>query len=64
MPIIDNYRDANARSQPYPDEIASAEVALSNTELNPFNPDWKQSVSVTYSFADGSAGNILTPHIH
>ena len=50
MPCIDAYRDAHARSEPYPDESGS-----SNHEQKSFNPDWRQSVSVTYSFADGSA---------
>eukprot|EP00985_Skeletonema_marinoi_P032375 scaffold39118_cov206-Skeletonema_marinoi.AAC.8 len=54
MPCIDSYRDAHARGEPYPDEIASAN-GISGMERNEFNPDWKQSVSVTYSFADGSA---------
>jgi len=51
MPVIDAWRDANAKSEPYPDE---QEVA-SSVQHNAFNPDWKQFVSVTYSFADGSA---------
>ena len=50
MPIIDSYRDAHARSEPYPDESVATSL-----EHNPFYPDWRQSVSVTYSFADGSA---------
>lgn len=50
MPCIDAYRDAHARSEPYPDESVSTV-----TERNSFNPDWRQSFSVTYSFADGSA---------
>ncbi|KAL7499111.1 hypothetical protein ACHAWT_006816 [Skeletonema menzelii] len=54
MPCIDSYRDAHARNEPYPDEIASMN-GHSGMERNEFNPDWKQSVSVTYSFADGSA---------
>ncbi|KAL9191414.1 hypothetical protein ACHAXT_001120 [Thalassiosira profunda] len=53
MPCIDAYRDAHARSEPYPDEMGG-QVA-SSTERSPFNPDWRQSCSVTYSFADGSA---------
>lgn len=48
MPCIDSYRDAHARSLPYPDEEADG-------TSRPFNPDWRQSVAVTYSFADGSA---------
>ena len=54
MPCIDSYRDAHARCEPYPDEKLDGNVA-STSERNPFNPDWRQSVSVTYSFADGSA---------
>ena len=57
-PCIDSYRDAHARSEPYPDEIASA-IGESRMERNEFNPDWKQTVSVTYSFADGSAARSL-----
>lgn len=53
MPVIDAYRDAHARSEPYPDERAG-ERDLS-PEQHAFNPDWRQSVSVVYSFADGSA---------
>ena len=52
MPCIDAYRDAHARSEPYPDEIHNHQ---SFTDRNPFNPDWRQTVSVAYSFADGSA---------
>mmetsp|Transcript_11877 Transcript_11877/g.21951 ORF Transcript_11877/g.21951 Transcript_11877/m.21951 type:complete len:1044 (+) Transcript_11877:69-3200(+) len=54
MPCIDSYRDAHARCEPYPDEKLDGKVA-STSERNPFNPEWRQSVSVTYSFADGSA---------
>lgn len=54
MPCIDSYRDAHARGEPYPDEIASVN-GESRMNRNEFNPGWKQSVSVTYSFADGSA---------
>jgi len=56
MPCIDSYRDAHARCEPYPDEMVGGKQHASTTlERNPFNPDWRQSVSVTYSFADGSA---------
>ena len=51
MPIIDTWRDANAKSESYPDE----QVVAPSVQHNAFNPDWKQFVSVTYSFADGSA---------
>lgn len=52
MPCIDSYRDAHARGLPYPDERPNA---LDTDCNNSFNPDWRQTVSVTYSFADGSA---------
>ncbi|KAL7485655.1 hypothetical protein ACHAW6_011248 [Cyclotella cf. meneghiniana] len=51
MPCIDAYRDAHARSEPYPDEIHSEKIS----DRNLFNPDWRHTVSVSYSFADGSA---------
>jgi len=51
MPVIDAWRDANAKSEPYPDK----QVVAPSVQHNAFNPDWKQCVSVTYSFADGSA---------
>ena len=51
MPVIDAWRDAHAKSEPYPDE----QIAASSAQHDTFNPDWKQFVSVTYSFADGSA---------
>ena len=52
MPCIDSYRDAHARSEPYPDERVDK---VASSSACGFNPDWRQSVSVTYSFADGSA---------
>lgn len=52
MPCIDSYRDAHARSEPYPDEVKANDRI---TERKPFNPDWRQTVSIAYSFADGSA---------
>lgn len=51
MPVVDAYRDACARSEPYPDE-SKGDIVMSR---NSFNPDWTQFVSVAYSFADGSA---------
>lgn len=54
VPVVDSYRDAHARCEPYPDEKTDDKVT-STSERHPFNPDWRQSVSVTYSFADGSA---------
>jgi len=52
MPCIDAYRDAHARGESYPDERVSKHSHSSS--LNPFDPDWKQTVSVTLSFADGA----------
>lgn len=52
MPVIDSYRDAHARGEPYPDEKSDDGMEL---EKRPFDPDWRQTVSVAYSFADGSA---------
>lgn len=49
MPCVNAYRDAHARDLPYPDEVQP--VQLTRRE---FDPDWKQSFSVSLSFADGS----------
>lgn len=49
MPCVNAYRDAHARDLPYPDEVQP--VQLTPRE---FDPDWKQSFSVSLSFADGS----------
>lgn len=52
MPCIDAYRDAHARSEPYPDELQNNERII---DRKPFNPDWRSTLSIAYSFADGSA---------
>jgi len=60
MPCIDAYRDAHARGEPYPDEYLQNSKWGSNysnhpqTTMNRFDPDWKQTFSVTLSFADGA----------
>jgi len=61
MPCIDAYRDAHARGERYPDEYVengSDGVSKSSSpkyaSTNPFDPDWKQTFSVTLSFADGA----------
>lgn len=48
-PVINSWRDAHARGLPYPDE-PGASVASEN----PFDADWRNSMSVTLSAADGS----------
>lgn len=53
MPTIDEYRDAHARGEKYPDEKGSGNKNSSFTR--PFNPDWKDTFSVTLSFADGAS---------
>jgi hypothetical protein len=37
------------------DEVADNDWATTATSTNSFDPDWKQSFSVTLSFADGAA---------
>lgn len=61
MPCIDAYRDAHARGERYPDESAedsrdgvSKSSSPKYASTNPFDPDWKQTFSVTLSFADGA----------
>jgi len=49
LPCIDEYRDAHARGEPYPDEHPK-----SSQTYRPFDPDWKQTFYVTLSFADGA----------
>ena len=49
MPCINAYRDAHARGLPYPDENVSQ-----TAQETAFSTDWKQSFSITLSFADGS----------
>ncbi|KAL7563302.1 hypothetical protein ACA910_016662 [Epithemia clementina (nom. ined.)] len=53
MPVINAYRDAHARGMPYPDEPPNS--LLDNTNKPGFDVDWRQSLSVTLSFADGSS---------
>ena len=48
-PVMNAWRDAHARDLPYPDEAGSAVASE-----NPFDPDWRNSMSVTLSAADGS----------
>lgn len=60
MPTIHAYRDAHATGTPYPDELepstttvkvrGSEEVAAANFD----DSDWRTSMHVTVSFADGS----------
>lgn len=62
MPCIDAFRDAHARCEKYPDEnrdqewenISSSSCG-SDKMRKPFNPDWKETFSVTLSFADGAS---------
>ena len=54
MPCIDSYRDAHARCEPYPDETPTGHTAFPSKH-HPFDPDWRQTVSVAYSLADGPA---------
>ena len=54
MPCINAYRDAHARNLPYPDEQNASPTAQGGTTVTSFSTDWKQSFSVTLSFADGS----------
>ena len=53
LPCIEGYRDAHARWEPYPDEIDPTKEHNETRQMH-FNPDWKQSFFVTYSFADGA----------
>uniref|UniRef100_A0A7S3L099 Uncharacterized protein n=1 Tax=Amphora coffeiformis TaxID=265554 RepID=A0A7S3L099_9STRA len=48
-PVMNAWRDAHARGLPYPDE-----PGYSVTSENPFDADWRNSMSVTLSAADGS----------
>lgn len=49
-PVMNAWRDAHAKGLPYPDELTPS-TAISET---PFNADWRNSMSVTLSAADGS----------
>lgn len=52
LPCINAYRDAHAKGDKYPDEIVGGNDTPGS--IAPFDPDWKQSFSVTLSFADGA----------
>jgi cytidine deaminase len=51
-PIMNAWRDAHARNLPYPDERKY--IPGTGMADNPFNVDWRNSMSVTLSAADGS----------
>jgi cytidine deaminase len=53
-PLVDAYRDAHARGQPYPDEIKLPK----DLSVKPFSSEWKRSFNVTLSFADGSPARV------
>jgi cytidine deaminase len=53
-PLVDAYRDAHARGQPYPDEIKLPK----DLEIKPFSAEWKRSFNVTLSYADGSPARV------
>ena len=50
MPVLDAYRDAHTRGLPYPDE----QTESGDRSGHGFDVNWRQSLSVTLSFADGS----------
>lgn len=57
LPTVNAYRDAHATGVPYPDEWqlnATLPVNETKIDLNFDNADWRKSMSVTLSFADGS----------
>jgi cytidine deaminase len=59
MPTINAYRDAHATGTPYPDEQvqyrdAATVSALTAVMANFDDTDWRSSMRVTLSFADGS----------
>lgn len=51
MPVINAFRDAHASGLPYPDE---GEPKSPGVGGHSFDVDWRRSLSVTLSFADGS----------
>ena len=53
LPVLHSYRDAHARGLPYPDEAQSLSP-VRTAESSPFDVDWRNSLSVSLSFADGS----------
>ena len=53
MPTIQSYRDAHAKGLPYPDEITTGAETGDIDDL-PFDTEWRKSMNVVLSFADGS----------
>jgi cytidine deaminase len=49
-PVMNAWRDAHAKGMPYP-----GERIMAGANANPFNADWRNSMSVTLSSADGSS---------
>ena len=54
-PVINAYRDAHATGQPYPDEMQRPNPYESTRRTQDFNTEWRKSMSVILSFADGSS---------
>jgi cytidine deaminase len=59
MPCIQSWRDAHAKGLPYPDEVSSSSGGGGGGGGNdatdhPFSTEWRKSLNVTLSFADGS----------
>ena len=54
MPCIQSYRDAHAKGLPYPDETTIPAKYSVIDDDRPFSTEWKKSMNVTLSFADGS----------
>mmetsp|Transcript_23533 Transcript_23533/g.51056 ORF Transcript_23533/g.51056 Transcript_23533/m.51056 type:complete len:906 (-) Transcript_23533:734-3451(-) len=57
LPVINSYRDAHAHGIPYPDEQRLQQPYPTKSSVRndtSFDGDWRQSLSVTLSFADGS----------
>jgi hypothetical protein len=61
IPCIQSYRDAHAKGLPYPDELLllmqqgnNNNVTTTKDDDRAFSTDWRKSMSVTLSFADGS----------
>lgn len=53
MPVIDAYRDAHATGQPYPDEQSLFGPVIQRSDYE-YDTEWRKSLTVTLSFADGS----------
>ena len=51
LPCIQSYRDAHAKGLPYPDEQL---LSPSTIDDKPFSTEWRKSMHITLSFADGS----------